>query len=99
MKKETGVSPRVSATDAEIKKYQQRKERVYEDYLDGKIPEELYEIKFQEFDVQLKLKQEQRESLELSDDEHSLSASHLLKLVKDLPNLFKKVIKYRSGQF
>ena len=76
--------------EAEITKYQQRKERVYEDYLDGKISEEFYEKKFDEFDTSLKLKQEARQSLELSDNDYYLSVSHLLKLAKDLPNLFEK---------
>lgn len=76
--------------DAQIQKYQQRKEKVYEDYLDGKIAEDFYERKFKEFDVQVKLKQEQRESLELSSDEYYLGATHLLKLAKELPTLFEK---------
>jgi site-specific DNA recombinase len=80
----------MSALDAEIAKYQLRKERVYEDYLDGKIGEELYNKVFTGFDTKLKLKQETRESLELSDDQYYLSASHLLKLAKDLPELFEK---------
>ena len=80
----------MATIDAEIAKYQQRKERVYEDFLDGKISEDFYNKKFEEFDTKLKLKQEARESLELSDDEYYLSVSHLLKLAKDLPNLFEK---------
>lgn len=80
----------VSIIDSEILKYRQRKERVYEDYLDEKISEEFYEKKFAEFDTKLKLKQEARESLELSDDQYYLSVSHLLKLAKDLPELFEK---------
>lgn len=79
-----------SLIDAEIARYQQRKERVYEDYLDGKIGEEFYQRKFEEFDTQLKIRQERRESLELSDDEYYLSVDHLLKLAKDLPILFEK---------
>ncbi len=76
--------------DTEIKKYRAHKERVYDDLLDGKISEEFYEKKFQEFDVKLKLKQEQRESLELFDDEYYMGISHLLKLSRDLPTLFEK---------
>lgn len=79
-----------SAIDAETAKYQQRKERVYEDYLDGKISEEFYTRKFNEFDTNLKLLQERRESLELSDYEYYMSVSHLLKLARDLPELFEK---------
>lgn len=56
----------MAVIEAEIKKYQLRKERVYEDYLDGKISEDLYTRKFNEFGVKVKLKQEQQESLELT---------------------------------
>ena len=80
----------MATLESEIIKYQQRKERVYEDHLDGKITQEFYDKKFSEFDIQLKLKQEARESLELSDDDYYLSVSHLLKLARDLPTLFEK---------
>ena len=78
----------MSILQAEITKYQQRKERIYEDYLDGKISEDFYNKKFLEFDTQLKIKEESRKSLELCDDEYYTSASHLLNLAKDLPRLF-----------
>src|SRR5690606_18305016 len=39
----------LATIDAEIEKYQTRMEKVYEDYLDEKIPEALYKRKFEEF--------------------------------------------------
>jgi len=42
--------------EAEIKKYRLRKERVYEDYLDNKISDDLYARKFKEFNMKIKLK-------------------------------------------
>lgn len=80
----------VTAIDAEIKKYQSRKEKVYEDYLDNKISEDFYTRKFEEFSVKAKLKQEQRESLELANDEYYGTVSHLLRLAHNAENLFQK---------
>ena len=80
----------IQLVETEIQKYQIRKEKIYEDYLDGKISEEFYGRKFQECGLKLKLKQEERESLELIDDQFYLSVSHLLNLARDLPDLFKK---------
>lgn len=80
----------LQAIEAEIKKYQKRKEKVYEDYLDGKIPEDLYTRKFEEFGVKLRLKQEQRESLELANDDYYTTVSYLLKLAHNAENLFEK---------
>lgn len=57
--KKLRYSADLQAIEAEIKKYQLRKEKVYEDYLDGKIAEDFYNRKFEEFDVKLRLKQEQ----------------------------------------
>lgn len=81
---------RITILEAEVLKYQNRKERVYEDYLDGKIPEDLYQRKFQEFDIQAKLKQEDLKRFELSDEDYYLSVSHLLKLGRDIQKLFAK---------
>ena len=46
----------MTAIEAEIKKYQLRKEKVYEDYLDNKISEDFYSRKFEEFNIKIKLK-------------------------------------------
>lgn len=80
----------MTAIEAEIKKYQLRKEKVYEDYLDNKISEDFYSRKFEEFNVKIKLKQEQRESLELANDEYYGTVSRLLRLSHNAQNLFKK---------
>lgn len=80
----------MTAIEAEIKKYQSRKEKVYEDYLDNKISEDFYTRKFEEFNTKIKLKEEQRESLELTNDEYYGTVSHLLSLSHNSQNLFKK---------
>jgi hypothetical protein len=88
--KKQRYSSDLQAIETEIKKYQKRKEKVYEDYLDGKIPEDLYTRKFEEFGVKLRLKQEQRESLELANDDYYTTVSYLLKLAHNAENLFEK---------
>jgi site-specific DNA recombinase len=76
--------------EAEIKRTQNRIERVYDDYLDDKIPEELYRRKFDEFS-EIKQKLEiRREKFELIEKDTFSTISHLLKLSKDAPKLFKK---------
>ncbi len=76
--------------DTEIKKYQTRTEKVYEDYLDEKISEELYNKKFEEYRSKVKLLQERRLNIELTEDTYYSSVSHLLNLAKDAPKLFIK---------
>ena len=76
--------------EAEIKRTQNRIERVYEDYLDDKIPEELYRRKFDEFSEIKRKLETRREKFELIEKETFLTISHLLKLSKDAPKLFKK---------
>lgn len=80
----------ITTIEVEIKKYQSRKEKVYEDYLDGKISEDFYNRKFEEFSIKIKLKQEQRESLELANDDYYGTVSHLLRLANNVENLFLK---------
>lgn len=63
---------------------------MYEDYLDEKIPESLYQKKFDEYrEAQEKLKRK-REKIELVDDQHYGSVAHLLKLSREAPKLFEK---------
>jgi site-specific DNA recombinase len=79
-----------TTVDTEIKKYQQRIEKIYEDHLDEKIPTDLYERKFSEYRNKQKLLQEKRERLELIDDTYYASSLHLLDLAKNAPVLFQK---------
>ena len=76
--------------DSEIEKYQKRTERVYEDYLDEKIPESLYQRKFDEYRATQKKLQNKRINIELVNDEYYGTATHLLKLSKHAPALFEK---------
>jgi site-specific DNA recombinase len=75
---------------AEITKYDQRIERVYEDYIDDKIPEDLYNRKFEEFKAAKQVLVKRREKFELVSKDIFSSVSHLLELSRDAPKLFEK---------
>jgi site-specific DNA recombinase len=74
--------------DTEIEKYQKRIEKVYEDYLDEKIPEILYQRKFEEYRDSQKSIQNKRQNIEQVEDEYYATVSHLLELSKHAPKLF-----------
>jgi hypothetical protein len=76
--------------DTEIEKYQNRIEKVYEDYLDEKIPEDLYQRKFNEYKSSQKSLQNKRLNIEQVEDDYYATVSHLLKLSKDAPILFER---------
>lgn len=76
--------------DTEIEKYQTRIEKVYEDYLDEKIPEQLYKRKFEEYKKNQKSLQNKRLNIEQVEDEYYGTVSHLLRLARDAPALFSE---------
>ncbi len=76
--------------DAEIEKYQRRIEKVYEDHLDGKIPDLLYQRKFEEYRTSQKSLQNKRVNIEQVEDEYYGTVNHLLRLSKNAPKLFEK---------
>ncbi len=76
--------------DVEIEKYQTRIEKVYEDYLDEKIPESLYDRKFEEYRHSQKSLQNKRVNLELVEDDYYGTVTHLFKLSKNAPELFQR---------
>ncbi|MDB5161597.1 MAG: hypothetical protein JWM52_105 [Candidatus Saccharibacteria bacterium] len=75
--------------DTEIEKYQTRLKKVYEDYIDEKIPEQLYERKFTEYKKNQKSLQNKRLNIEQVEDDYG-TVSHLLRLARDAPALFSK---------
>lgn len=79
----------LATIDAEIERYQTRMEKVYEDYLDEKIPESLYKRKFEEFRESQKSAQNKRINIEQIEDDYYLTVSHLLKLSKNAVKLFE----------
>ena len=80
----------LSSIESEITKFQSRIDRVYEDYLDDKITEELYQRKSDEYRANQKKLQRQRDNIELVDDEYFGTVFHLLNLAKSAPKLFQK---------
>lgn len=80
----------LSRLDSEIEKYQRRIEKIYEDYLDEKIPEDLYQRKFDEYRNFQKSLQNKRLNIEQVEDDYYGTVSHLLKLSRDAPRLFKQ---------
>src|SRR5690606_36264324 len=77
-----------SKIKAEIKKYEARLEKAYDDYLDGVIAEAFYKKKSEEYEENKKKLEERLNAFELIEDEYYASVSHLLKLSKNATELF-----------
>lgn len=82
-------SDRLSRIESEIEKYERRIERIYEDYLDEKIPESLYKRKFEEYREAAKSLQNKRLNIEQVDDDYYSTVNHLLELARNAPMLFE----------
>lgn len=80
----------MSGVESEIERYQTRIDRIYEDYLDEKIPEDLYKRKSEEYRQKQRNLQFKREKIELVDDDYFATISHLLTVGKDAKKLFIK---------
>lgn len=80
----------ISTTEGEIKKYDNRIERVYEDYLDGKIPEDLYTRKFKEYTESKQALVKARKKFELVGKDRFMDMSYLLDLSRNAKKLFEK---------
>lgn len=88
----------LTTIETEIEKYQKRMEKVYEDFLDEKIPETLYQKKFGEFRESQKKLQNNRLNIELIEDDYYGTVNHLLSLSKNATSLFKRadIVQKRS---
>lgn len=73
----------------EIRKYESRLERMYEDRLDGSISTELYDKKFKEFTSAKQILENSRDKFELIAKDTFTSIDHLLKLSRNAPRLFE----------
>ena len=80
----------IAALKADVARYDNRLERIYDDLLDGKITESIYDKKRKEFTEAKQNKQTLLETFELSDNDDKGSVLHLLKVARDAPDLFKK---------
>lgn len=79
----------VSKLNAENIKYKRRMERIYDDLLSEKINEDLYEKKRTEFSKKSQNLERSIKAFELSDNNRLSTITHLLKLARDAPELFK----------
>ncbi len=80
----------LSTLSTEIEKYQNRIEKVYEDYLDEKIPESLYKRKYDEYRAAKKKLQNKVANIEQVEDDYYGTVEHLLKLSRNASKLFEK---------
>ncbi len=79
----------LSQLNAEIEKYNKRIERIYDDYLEDLITKETYERKHKEFLTAQKKLNQKRATFELDQNQHFDAISHLLKLSRNAPKVFK----------
>jgi site-specific DNA recombinase len=75
--------------NAEIKKYDTRLARIYDDYLDRKISEEFHDSKAREFQESKAVLIKRKSTFELSVNDDYGTISHLLNLANKAPELFK----------
>ncbi len=75
---------------AEILKYQNRKEQMYIDKLDGAISDEFYKKNYEDFSDKEAILVERLKNLELDDNNRMTDISHLLNLANKAPQLFIK---------
>ena len=74
----------------EIKKYENRLDKLYEDHSDGDIPDDFYQRKFKEYSQSKKNLEKQQSTFELSNNSRFESIDYLLKLFRDAPKIFEK---------
>jgi site-specific DNA recombinase len=80
----------VAQLTAEIAKYQNRIERIYEDYIDEKIPENLYSRKTKEYEQSRAELKNRLEKIELGKQTDLTSVNYLLNLANRAEMLFEK---------
>jgi site-specific DNA recombinase len=79
----------IATTEAEIKKYDNRIERVYEDFIDGKIPQDLYNKKFSQYTEAKQTLMNARKKFELVGKDRFKDVSYLLDLSRKAHTLFE----------
>ncbi len=80
----------MTALENEIKRYTLRLERLYDDYLDGKIEESLHDKKANEAKTSRSIITKRIQNIELYEENEYGTKLHLLKLAHEAPNLFEK---------
>lgn len=82
---------RLSTIKGEIGRFENRIDRLYEDYLDGKIDENLYERKTKEYQSSLVNLKTQLSTFELSNFDRYETVSHLLEVARNGYKTFSKL--------
>lgn len=82
---------RKTTLEAEISRYENRMDRLYEDHLDGKITENLYERKYKEYSDSIENLKTQLSTFELSGFDRYETVSHLLDVARNSHKIFSKL--------
>jgi len=72
----------------ENQKYEKRIEKMYEDYLDGRITQNMYDEKYQEYRTRQNEIKYKIDNLDKADNEYYITASYILSLVNRAYDLF-----------
>lgn len=86
-----GRNARLSSLTGELARYENRIGRLYEDRLDGKIDENLYERKTKEYQSSIANLKTQISTFELSESTRYETVSHLLDVAKNGYKIFSKL--------
>ena len=89
-KRNTDRVETIRVLEIEIQKYQGRIDRLYEDLVDGNITKDFYDRKNKDYSRAKGILEKRRNNIELSDSTQYGSTSHLLKLAKNAPEIFKR---------
>ena len=79
-----------ASLDNEYNKYQTRIEKMYEDNLDGRITNDIYDKKYREFREKQERIKRRIGSLEEADDSYYTTVTYLLRLLNKAPQLFER---------
>src|SRR5690606_18654286 len=80
----------IATLKAEMTKYENRIGRLYEDYLDGKVDETLYDRKSKEYRTMIDKLKTQISTFELSENDRYETVSHLLEVSKNAHRIFEE---------
>jgi site-specific DNA recombinase len=81
---------KLAALRAEVSRYENRIDRLYEDYIDGKVDEALYDRKTKEYRSSIESLSTQISTFELSEADRYETVSHLLEVSKNAHKIFEE---------
>jgi DNA invertase Pin-like site-specific DNA recombinase len=89
-KEDAERSTQITTTRSEIGRYENRLDRLYEDHLDGKIDDNLYNRKTNEYRESIENLKTQLATFELSETNRFDTVSHLLEVSKNAHKIFSE---------